>query len=134
MRMRVAWTGIFFAVSIAGAWAQDHHGGEFGPADLNPVQSEGRRLYQQSCGVCHTKPTITAPLFGPQLSKTVVEGGREAQAKKQIADGSPNMPGFKYNYTPAQIDAVVEFLKLLPPPPPAPPRPAPAAAPAATQR
>jgi hypothetical protein len=44
------------------------------------------------------------------------------------------MPGFKYNYTPAQIDAVVEFLKLLPPPPPAPPRPAPAAAPAATQR
>ena len=87
--------------------AQEH---AHGPADLNPVQAEGRRLYQQSCGVCHTKPTITSPLFGPQLSKAVVDGDRAAAAKKQIADGSPNMPGFKYLYKPEQIDAVVEFL------------------------
>jgi len=54
---------------------------------------------------------------------------REAQAKKQIADGSPNMPGFKYMYTATQIDSVVEYLKLVPVPPPPPPRPATAPAP-----
>ncbi len=123
--MRMVWAGAVILAGIAGARAQEH-AGEHGPADLNPTQAEGRRLYQQSCGVCHTKPTITAPLFGPQLSKLVVEGAREAQAKKQIADGSPNMPGFKYNYTPGQIDAVVEFLKLLPAPAPHPAAAAPA--------
>ncbi len=128
--MRMVWAGLFLIAGATGAPAQDHHEGAYGPADLNPAQAEGRRLYMQSCGVCHTRPTITAPLFGPQLSKLVVDGAREAQAKKQIADGSPNMPGFKYNYTPAQIDAVVAFLKLLPPPPPATPRPTPASTPA----
>ena len=122
--MRIVWAGALVIVGAARALAQDHHGAEHGPADLNPAQAEGRRLYQQSCGVCHTKPTITSPLFGPQLSKAVVDGARETQAKKQIAEGSPNMPGFKYMYTPTQIDAVVEFLKLIPAPPPASPRPA----------
>ena len=131
--MRFALITACILAGVSGvARAADEHG--HGPADLNPVQAEGRRLYQQSCGVCHTKPTITAPLFGPQLSKAMVEGPREAQAKKQIADGSPNMPGFKYNYTPTQIDAVVEFLKLLPVPPAPPPKPTPAAAPAPTPR
>lgn len=131
MRAGVAW--IMLGLSASAALAQeDAHG----PATLNPVQTEGRRLYQQSCGVCHTRPTIIAPLFGPQLSKLAVEGPREAQAKKQIAEGSPNMPGFQYNYTPAQIDAVVEFLKLLPPPAVEPSKPATgtAVAPASNQR
>jgi mono/diheme cytochrome c family protein len=125
--MRFALIGaLIFCGAGAVRAAEDH---AHGPADLNPVQAEGRRLYQQSCGVCHTKPTITSPLFGPQLSKAVVDGDRAAQARKQIADGSPNMPGFKYLYKPEQIDAVVEFLKLLPPPAAAPARPAGEAAP-----
>jgi hypothetical protein len=130
--MRLAWAGALFVAGVLGAQAAEEQA--HGPADLNPVQAEGRRLVQQSCGVCHTKPTITAPLFGPQLSKLVVEGPLEAQARTQIADGSPNMPGFKYNYSAGQIDAIVEYLKLLPPPPPAPARPAAASAPAAPAR
>ena len=125
--MRMALSGALFIGCVVGALAQEHG---HGPADLNPTQAEGRRLYQQSCGVCHTKPTITAPLFGPQLSRAAVDGPRELQAKKQIADGSPNMPGFKYNYTPAQIDAIVEFLKLIPAAAAPAPKPAPAAVPA----
>ena len=131
----MAWAGALFLCGIVGAvGAQAADDNSHGPTDLNPVQAEGRRLVQQSCGVCHTKPTITAPLFGPQLSRLAVEGPLEAQARTQITNGSPNMPGFKYNYTPAQIDAVIEYLKLLPPPPPAPARPAPASAPAAPAR
>ena len=129
--MRGGLTGLFILAGICAAAAQDHSAavGEHGPANLNQVQTEGRRLYLQSCGVCHTRPTITAPLFGPQLTSAAVDGAREAQARKQIAMGSPNMPGFQYNYTPAQIDAVVEFIKLLPAPKPAPP-----SAPASPQR
>ncbi len=130
--MRIALAGAIFFAGVFCAQAAEESA--YGPAELNPVQAEGRQLFSQSCGVCHTKPLITAPLFGPQLSKLTVEGQLEAQAKTQIANGSPNMPGFKYNYTAAQIDAVVEYLKLLPPPPPPPARPAPAGAPAQTAR
>lgn len=125
--MRMALIGALIVAGAGLARAADQHA--HGPADLNPVQAEGRRLYQQSCGVCHTKPTITSPLFGPQLSKAVVDGDKAAQARKQIADGSPNMPGFKLMYKPEQIDAVVEFLKLIPVPPPEQTRAAPAPAP-----
>ena len=130
--MRLGWAGALFIAGASCAQAADDQA--FGPADLSPVQAEGRRLFSQSCGVCHTKPLITAQLFGPQLSKVNVEGALEEQAKAQIANGSPNMPGFKYNYTPAQIDAVVAYMKLLPPPPPPPARPAPASAPAQPAR
>ena len=78
--------------------------------DLTVQQVQGRQLFQQSCGVCHTKPTITSPLFGPVLSKTTFAMGDE-QPRRQIADGSPNMPGFKYMFTPTQIDAIVAYLK-----------------------
>ena len=39
------------------------------------------------------------------------------QPRKQIAEGSPNMPGFKYHFTPAQIDAIVAYLKTVDAPP-----------------
>lgn len=131
--MRMALAASFVLAGIVGAQAADDS--NHGPSDLNPVQAEGRRLFQQSCGVCHTKPTITAPLFGPELSKASVEGSLDAQAKRQIADGSPNMPGFKYNYTPTQIASIVEFLKLLPSPSaPAPARATPTSAPTNTVR
>ena len=88
-----------------------------------PAAEIGASLWAR---LCHTKPTITSPLFGPQLSKAVVDGDKAAQARKQIADGSPNMPGFKLMYKPEQIDAGVEFLKLIPVPPPEQTRAAPA--------
>jgi mono/diheme cytochrome c family protein len=83
---------------------------------LTDQQLEGRRFVQQSCGVCHTKPTLTSPVFGPILSKATFAMGDD-QPKKQIANGSPNMPGFKYHFTPAQIDAIVAYLKTVDAPP-----------------
>jgi mono/diheme cytochrome c family protein len=29
----------------------------------------GRQIFEQSCGLCHTKPLITSGRFGPALSK-----------------------------------------------------------------
>ena len=84
--------------------------------NLTDQQIEGRRFVQQSCGICHTKPTLTSPVFGPVLSKATFAMGDD-QPRKQIADGSPNMPGFKYHFTPAQIDAIIAYLKTVEAPP-----------------
>ena len=83
--------------------------------NLTDQQLEGRRFVQQSCGLCHTKPTLTSPVFGPILSKATFAMGDD-QPRKQIAEGSPNMPGFKYLFEPAEIDAIVDFLKTVNPP------------------
>ena len=84
----------------------------FAAENLSDQQLEGRRFFQQSCGICHTKPTLTSPVFGPVLSKATFATG-DAQPKTQIADGSPNMPGFKYHFTSTQIDSIVAYLKTL---------------------
>jgi mono/diheme cytochrome c family protein len=41
-----------------------------------------------------------------------------------IANGTPRMPGFKYQFEPTQIAAIVAYLMTVPAPPPATPAPA----------
>lgn len=91
--------------------------------NLTEQQFLGRRLFQQSCGVCHTKPTLTSPLFGPALSKATFAQGDD-QPRAQIANGSPNMPGFKYHFSAVEIDAIMAYLKTREPPAPEPAKPA----------
>jgi mono/diheme cytochrome c family protein len=83
-----------------------------------PAPSEkelaGMRLFNQSCRVCHTKPLLTAGQYGPVLSQESL-GGDEAALDDFIANGTPRMPGFKTTYSGAQIDAIVAYLKTVPP-------------------
>ena len=81
---------------------------------LNERQKLGRRLFEQSCGVCHTRPTLVAGMYGPELSKESA-GGREDVMREFIANGTPRMPGFKYTYNPDQIAAIAAYLKTMPP-------------------
>ena len=74
----------------------------------------GMRLFNQSCRVCHTKPQLTSQQYAPSLSRLSMNGNDEA-LRKQIADGSPRMPGFKYHFKPAEIDAIVSYIKTVPP-------------------
>jgi mono/diheme cytochrome c family protein len=91
---------------------------------LTEAQQLGMRLYNQSCVVCHAKPQITSGQYGPTLSMESA-GGREDMMRDVIANGTPRMPGFKYQFDPSLIDAVVAYLKIVPaPPPPAAPAPA----------
>lgn len=78
-------------------------------------QLEGMRLFNQSCRVCHTKPQMTSPQYGPALSRVSL-GGNEEAMKAFIANGSARMPGFRYHFKPAEIDAIVSYLKTLPEP------------------
>ena len=80
---------------------------------LNERQKLGRRLVEQSCGVCHTRPTLVSGMFGPELSKESA-GGNEAAMREFIANGTPRMPGFKYTYSSEQIGAIASYLKTLP--------------------
>jgi mono/diheme cytochrome c family protein len=90
------------------------------PAALNAQQQLGQQLVTQSCGVCHLKPLITSATFGPALSKESA-GGSEDVMRQVIMNGTPRMPGFKLEFEPTQIDAIIAYLKTVPAPPPAPP-------------
>ncbi len=75
----------------------------------------GMRLFNQSCRVCHTKPQLTSPQYGPVLSMNTL-GGRADIIREVISNGTPRMPGFKYTLKPAEIDAVVAYIKTIPAP------------------
>ena len=95
-----------------------------GDQPLDDRQLLGMRLFNQSCRVCHTKPQMMSPLYGPELSQSSL-GGQDTVMREVISNGTPRMPGFKYHFEPAQIDAIVAYLKTIPtPPPPAPAAPA----------
>jgi mono/diheme cytochrome c family protein len=80
----------------------------------------GMRLFDQSCRVCHTKPQLTSPLYGPALSMNTL-GGKVDLISQFISNGTTRMPGFKYQFTPAQIDAIAAYVATLPVPPQAAP-------------
>jgi mono/diheme cytochrome c family protein len=81
---------------------------------LNAQQQLGRRLFEQSCGVCHTRPTLISGMYGPELSKLNL-AGREELLRMFISNGTARMPGFKYTYSPDQITAIAAYVKTLEP-------------------
>jgi len=82
---------------------------------LSDAQRLGRRLFEQSCGICHTKPTLASGLYGPALSREMLAGRTEV-IREVIGNGTPRMPSFKYNFGPGETDAIVAYLQTLAPP------------------
>jgi mono/diheme cytochrome c family protein len=117
------WAALLLLTAIShGASAQPA-----GPA-LNDQQEQGRRLVIQHCSLCHVRANITSnELIGPALSRDS-SGGRDDVLRGVISDGTPRMPGFKLQFEPTQIDAIIAYLKTVPP------QPAAAAAPATPPR
>src|ERR1700740_2212151 len=83
--------------------------------DLDASQQLGRQLFGQSCAVCHLKQQLGAATYGPPLSKASL-GGQEDVMREAIANDTPRIPAFKYHFEPAQIDAIVKYLKTVPAP------------------
>ena len=102
--MRYAWLVAMLAAAPAGAQER-----------LNEHQLLGMRLFNQSCRVCHTKPQLTSVQYGPVLSRASL-GGNDDALRAFVANGSAKMPGFKYHFKPAEIDAIVAYLKTMPSP------------------
>jgi mono/diheme cytochrome c family protein len=96
--------GLFLCVAAAAA-----------PGDAAGDQVKvGERLVNQSCVVCHFAPQITTGSYAPALSKDTL-GGNAQIMHQFIADGSQRMPGFKYQFSAPQIDAIVAYIKTIPP-------------------
>lgn len=87
------------------------------PAQEHPNERQllGMRLFNQSCRVCHTKPQPTSAQYGPTLSRASL-GGNDEALRAFIGNGSAKMPGFRYHFKPAEIDAIVAYLKTVPSP------------------
>jgi len=80
----------------------------------------GERLVNQSCVVCHYAPQITSGSYAPALSKDSLAGKADVM-HAVIANGTPRMPGFKYQFKPQQIDAIVAYIQTIAPAAAAPP-------------
>ena len=102
--------GLF--VCVAAAAAQGDAAGD--------QAKTGERLVNQSCVVCHFAPQITSGTYAPALSKDTL-GGNAQIMHQFIADGTARMPGFKYQFSAQQIDAIVAYIKTIPPAAAAPP-------------
>jgi mono/diheme cytochrome c family protein len=119
--MRLLARGLGVAMLLLALAPQDISAEQASSAQtLDDRQLLGMRLFNQSCRVCHTKPQLTSPLYGPELSQNSA-GGQEAVMREVISNGTPRMPGFKYHFEPAQIEAIVAYLRTIPPPPAAAP-------------
>jgi mono/diheme cytochrome c family protein len=89
---------------------------------LNDQQRLGRQILAQSCAVCHLPSGPKAQTYGPPLNKAAA-GGDDAVMRSTILDGTVRMPGFKYYLQPAQIDAIIAYVRTIPAPAPAPAAP-----------
>src|SRR5262245_22988657 len=79
---------------------------------LNEQQRLGRQVVAQSCGVCHLPPARNARTYGPLLNKSA-GGGDESVIREYITNGTSRMPSFKYFLQPAEIDAIIAYLKTV---------------------
>ena len=82
---------------------------------LNDQQRLGRRIFAQSCGVCHLRPSLNVRTYGPLLSKAAA-GGDDGRMRNTILEGTARMPGFKYYLPSDQVDAIIAYVKTIPAP------------------
>ena len=83
--------------------------------DLNETQALGRQVFAQSCGICHLQPSLGVKTYGPVLNRDAAAGNDEVM-RAFIVNGSDRMPGFKYYLKPAEINAIIAYLRTVPAP------------------
>jgi mono/diheme cytochrome c family protein len=84
-------------------------------SELNATQQHGRQVFAQSCGICHLAPSLNAKTYGPPLNKTSAAGNDDVM-RAFIVNGTDRMPAFKYYLKPAEIDAIIAYVRTLPAP------------------
>ena len=104
-------TGLI-ALAVAGVISGTAHAQT---SELNSTQLHGRQVFAQSCGVCHLPPSMGAKTYGPALNKAAAAGNDEVM-RAFILNGSDRMPAFKYYLAPADVDAIIAYVRTVPVP------------------
>jgi hypothetical protein len=74
---------------------------------LNDQEWLGRFRFRQRCALCHASQGG----IGPTLNQRTVTGKGEDAVRRQILEGSPRMPAYKYSIEPTTVDAILAYLK-----------------------
>jgi mono/diheme cytochrome c family protein len=70
--------------------------------------AQGKQVFTQNCGACHTlKDAGTTGTVGPNLDDLKPD---QATVARQVTNGGGAMPAFKGQLTPAQIQAVSQYV------------------------
>lgn len=85
-----------------------------------PAAADGRQVFNTYCLQCHS-PTTNDAKVGPGLKGLFKNGKMPASGKKvtdasvrqQILKGGNGMPGFEGTIEPADVDALIAYLKTL---------------------
>ena len=109
MKHRISTLLLVLAAAAPAAYAQQ------AGSDLNETQLLGRQVFAQSCGICHLQPSLGVKTYGPLLNKAAAAGNDEV-LRAFIVNGTDRMPSFKYYLKPAEIDAVIAYLRTVPVP------------------
>jgi mono/diheme cytochrome c family protein len=105
MKHRASTLALALAAAAPAAYAQQ--------SDLNQTQLLGRQVFAQSCGICHLQPSLGVKTYGPPLNKTAAAGNDEVM-RAFIVNGTDRMPAFKYYLKPAEIDAIIAYVRTVP--------------------
>ena len=84
-------------------------------AKLTEQQRLGRQILAQSCAVCHLPSGPGAKTYGPALNKSTLPEDDDGM-RQTILEGNTRMPGFQYFLQPAQVDAIIAYLRTVPAP------------------
>jgi mono/diheme cytochrome c family protein len=96
------------AAATSSTWAQQ------GEGVLTTQQQQGRQLLAQSCGVCHLQASMNAKTYGPPLNKASGNGNNDI-LRTFIMEGTPRMPAFKHYLKPAEVDAIIAYVRTVSP-------------------
>ena len=102
---------LFLATCCAQGVSAQQDGGT-----LTDTQLRGRQLLAQSCGICHLPPSLNAKTYGPPLNKASAAGNDDVM-RAFIINGTPRMPAFRHYLQPAEIDAIIAYVRTVPVPP-----------------
>ena len=105
----------FFIFSAMRVFAQSPQPPKNGANKTDETVKRGEILFQERCPLCHfgRRGQQSGRYTGPNLKGVLKDAKpeREADVRRTIREGTPNMPGYEYTLKPAQIDDLIAFLK-----------------------
>ena len=88
------------------------------PSSADRAAMRGEAWFYQRCSLCHMGRIVKDDTYQPMAPRLtgVLKNAtpqRDAAVREKVQQGSPRMPGFRYNFTPAEFEELMAYLKTL---------------------